>query len=293
MADICKELRKQLHELDVLRESCVSLLVRKGMESAATKETIGEFDTLTEELHDAVVLYRQPFNERLDDIERKMKKKENLTKWEYWVLYGIDLHLKGGNHEERERRKDMVKRWRSDEEKKQDLALALDIIPDRISVTEKEALSGNIQYHYGGLCPPGHLHPPRGIASTSGDELILPEEISGGLTLSALISVHKLTLPKEIGGFLMLDNLTSAGAGLTMPEKVGGSLHLDNLKSIKIKLTMPKKVGDNLNISGLRSINTKITFPEEVEGIIYVNKALPENEKEELERRYPGKIREV
>ena len=118
MTDICEELRKELKVLDGLRESCVSVLVREGMESDTTKETIGEFDTLTEELHDVVALYRQPFDERLDDILRKMAQKENLTKWEYWVLYGIDRYLKRNNRKEEERREDLVKRWRSDAEKK-------------------------------------------------------------------------------------------------------------------------------------------------------------------------------
>ena len=76
MANICEELRKQLKVLDGLRESCVSVLVREGVGSDTAKETIGEFDTLAEELYDAVALYRQPFNERLDDIKQKMKKKE-------------------------------------------------------------------------------------------------------------------------------------------------------------------------------------------------------------------------
>ena len=172
-----------------------------------------------------------------------MKKKENLTKWEYWVLYGIDLHLKGGNHEERERRKDMVKRWRSDEEKKQDLALALDIIPDRISVTEKEALSGTIRYHY------------------------------GALNLGGLISIDTdLTMPEEVGGGLWLNGLTSIKTDLTMPKEVGGHLDLRTLTSIKTKLTMPKKIGRYLDLRSLTSIDTDLTMPEEVGGDLYLHK---------------------
>ena len=61
MADICKELRKQLQELDGLRESCVSVLVREGVESDTAKKAVIEFDTLAEELRDDVcLLYTSP-----------------------------------------------------------------------------------------------------------------------------------------------------------------------------------------------------------------------------------------
>ncbi len=190
MADICEELQKQLKVLDGLRELCLSVLVKEGMESDAVKETVRKFDNLAEELRDVVVLYKQPFNERLDDIERKMEDKKNLTKWEYWVLYGIGQHLKSRNYEEEERRREMMKRWRSDEEKKQDLALAFGTTSNRISLTEEEALSGTIRYHY------------------------------GDLDLGDLTSAEGLTLPEEVGGTLALGNLTSIDTEITMPKEL-------------------------------------------------------------------------
>ncbi len=317
MADICTELRKQLHELDVLRESCGSLLLREGIESDTAKETVRKFDALAEELHDAVALYKQPFSERLDNIERKMEDKKNLTKWECRVLYGInlhlngiDLHLKGSSYEEKKRRQDMVEKWRSDEEKKRDLALALDIIPDRISVTEEEALSGNIRYHYDDL----NLG---GLTSINiKTEITMPEEVSGNLNLFFLKSIDtNFTFPENIDGYLSLHKLTSIDTEITMPEEVGGELDLESLTSIKTKLTMPKKIGDYLSLHSLTSIDTDLTMPEVVGGDLYlnnltstqgitnwpvkiigtvhVNQALPDNEKAALEKRYPGKIRQV
>ncbi len=278
MADICEELRKQLHELNVLRESCVSALVREGMESDAAKKTIEEFDTLAEELRDAVALYKQPFDKRLNGIERKIKKKENLTKWECWVLlngierkikkkenltkwecrvlYGIDWYSEGDEGKEYFRRKNIEER-RSDKEKKQDLALAFDTTPDRISVTEKEALSGNIQYHYNIL----NLN-----RYTSTEGLILPEEIGGHLDLNRFTFMEGFTLPKKVGGNLYLRRLISAKRFM-LPERIRGGLYLPRLTTIQGITRWPSKLL-----------------------ILEINRALPQEEKEELKKRYPGKI---
>ncbi len=305
MADICTELRKQLHELDVLRKSCGSVLLREGMESDAAKKTIGKFDTLAEELRDVVVLYKQPFDERLDNIERKMEDKKNLTKWECWVLYGIDKYLKDNNIFERERRKNIVKRWRSDEEKKQDLAYALDIIPDHISVIKEEALLGTIRYHYDDL--------NLGKLTSINTKFTMPEVVGGDLNLGDLTSIDTdLTMPEVVGRNLNLGGLTSIKTNLTMPKEVGGHLNLGGLTSIDTELTMPKKIGGYLKLLSLTSIDTELTLPEEVGGLdlgnlttthgiinwpikirnlIFANPALPDNEREELEKWYPGKVR--
>ncbi len=211
MADICKELRKDLKVLDGLRESCLSVLVKEGMESDAAKKAVREFDTLAEELRDATVFYRQPFNERLDDIERKMEDKKPLDRRECRLLYGVDWYPGRLKYEEDKRRKEIVEKWRSDEEKKQDLAIEFDTTPNRISVTEEEALSGNIRYHYDEL----YL---KDTASAKG--VTLPEEIGGHLLLAALISAEGLELPRKIGGGLVLSGLTSTQGITNWPIKI-------------------------------------------------------------------------
>ncbi len=308
MADICEELRKQLHKLDTLRESCVSTLIREGVESDTTKETIRKFDTLAEELRDAAVFYRKPYSERLDGIERKINNdenlNENLTKWECRVLYCVDNeHPRSFNTREGERQFFLEKR-RSDIQKKQDLALAFDTIPDRISVTKEEALSGTIRYHYGDLYDDE-------ITSTNG--LILPEEIRGSLHFISLTSANNFIFPKRIGTDLILSNLTSA-KNVTLPEEVGVTLDLAKLTSSE-KLTLPEKVGGNLDLGSLTSANN-LALPKKIGGIldvrglttiqgitnwpsnddrfnpvgVCVNKKLPQKEKEGLEKRYPNRV---
>ncbi len=395
MADICKELRKQLHELDVLRKTCGSLLLREGIESDTAKKAVREFDTLAEELRSEVAFYKQPYSKRLDGIERKINNDENLTKWECRVLYNVDWYPGIINFEnEGENRQEDMEKKRSDEEKKQDLALVFDTTPNHISLTEEEALSGNIRYHYGVLTfrwesidteltmpeEVGRGLDLRSITSiktnltmpkkVGGDldlcnlksidaDLTMPEEVGGNLDFLYLTSIDtdltmprkiggylnlgnlksintKLTMPKKVGGDLYLNGLTSIKTNLTMPEEVGGNLHLGALTSINTKLTMPKKVRANLDLGGLISIDTDLTMPEVVTGdlslkklasakelilpeeirrslylngltttqgvvkwpskvglVVYINEALPQEEREELEKRYPGKIRRV
>ncbi len=261
MADICTELRKQLHELDVLRKSCGSLHLKEGMESDAAKETIGKFDTLAEELRDAAVFYKQPYNECLKGIEWKIKNKKNLTKWECRVLYRVDSKHPGGiNAIDMERQLFLEKR-RSDKEKKQDLALVFDTTSNRISLTEEEALSGNIRYHYGDL-------DLEGITDAQElKDLTLPEEVSGNMDLYHLISAEGFTLPRKIGGTLDLSNLTSAEK-LTLPEEINLFLYIQNLTTVQGIIKWPSNVG----------------------GAVYTNIALPPKEAEKLRKRYPNKV---
>ncbi len=305
--NICEELREQLNKLDILRKSCGSLLLREGIESDAAKKTIGKFDTLAEELHDAVVLYRQPFNERLNGIEWKIKNKKDLTKWECRVLYEIDWYSEFYEHEEDLRREDIEVR-RSDKEKKQDLALAFDTTPNRISVTEEEAISGDIRYHYGLLdlskltSIDTELTMPKEVGGDLflGDlksidtKCIMPEKVGGGLYLDNLRSIDtKCTMPKEVGGILSLRGLTSIKTKFTLPEVVGGPLNFLNLESIDTDLTMPEVVGGDLYLNNLTSTQGITNWPVKIIGTVHVNQALPDNEKAALEKRYPGKIRQV
>ena len=153
-----------------------------------------------------------------------------------------------------------MKRWRSDEEKKQDLAYALDIIPDHISVIKEEALLGTIRYHY------------------------------DDLNLGKLTSINtKFTMPEVVGGHLNLGGLTSIDTELTMPKKIGGYLKLLSLASIKTNLTLPEEVG-GLDLGNLTTTHGIINWPIKIRNLIFANPALPDNEKEELEKWYPGQV---
>ena len=103
-------------------------------------------------------------------------------------------------------------------------------------MTEEEALSGNIRYHY------------------------------GRLDLNRLTSAEGLTLPEEIDT-LELDGLTSA-EGLTLPEEIDTHLGLIKLTTIRGITRWPSKIGWDVTINPL----------------------LPQEEKEELEKRYPGQV---
>ncbi len=265
MADICKELREQLKELDGLRESCVSALVREGAESETTKKTIREFDTLAEELRDDVAFYSQPFSAHLDRIERKIAHGVPCTKREYRLLYDIDQYPRARGYDIREQQRQIyLKERRSDTQKKQDIACALDTTIDRISLTKLDALLGKMRYHCGDLKLDDFI-------SIDDDKIVLPEEIEGSLSLGNLISVKGFTLPKKVGGSIDLNLLESIDIEFTMPEEVGGDLNLRHLVSTK-KLALPKTIGGSLYLTKLTSVDNLITFPEKIGGHLYLYK---------------------
>ncbi len=312
MTDICKELRKDLKELDALRESCVSALVREGMESDAAKKTIEEFDTLAEHLRDVVALYKQPFGEYLDMLEKKIDDKKPLDRRECGLLYGVNRYPGNVSGAEKVKRYILIEK-RTGAEKKEDLKLALE------ELTPPREIDGDL--NLGDLTSAEGLILPEKIGGdmylhnlTSAKELTLPEEIGGDLWLSGLTSAEELTLPEEIGGDLFLSDLTSAKE-LTLPRKIGGDMYLHSLTSAK-ELTLPEEIGGDLWLNGLTSAK-ELTLPEEIGGdlwldglttiigikhwpsktgrAMFINKKLPQEEKKELEKRYPypGQVKYV
>ena len=166
------------------------------------------------------------YQKRMKDMERltilweRSQNKEELTNEDLKFIYEIDHKIEGFGYQ-RDSRIDDVLEGR---DIKDDLARALNLKPEQISTTEKEALSGNAVYHYGYL----------DLSSlTSAEGLKLPDSIGGGLNLSSLTSVEGLKLPDSIDGGLNLNSLTSA-EGLKLPDSIGGGLNLNKLTSAEI-----------------------------------------------------------
>ena len=155
----------------------------------------------------------------LTQIEEKQNKKEKLTKKDLEFLYEIKSRIKGFGYEDDPR----IKEIQEQRNFKKDLSSVFSYLPEQISVTEEEALSGDIKFHYGTL----NLY---GLKSAEG--LVLPENIGGGLDLNGLTSAEGLVLPKNIDGSLDLRNLTSA-EGLVLPKNIDGSLDLNRITSVE------------------------------------------------------------
>ncbi|MEM4511298.1 MAG: hypothetical protein QXD25_00600 [Nanopusillaceae archaeon] len=177
-----------------------------------------------------------------------------LTREELRFIYEIDEPIKGFG----QRKDPRIKKILSKRNKREDLSMIFDCLPDQISLTEEEALGGNIVYHYGDLYL-GSLESAEGLE--------LPEEVGGSLYLGSLESAEGLKLPEEIGGDLYLGSLKSA-EGLKLPEEIGGDLYLGSLESAE-GLKLPKKVGGSLDLRSLESAEG-LELPEEVGGSLYL-----------------------
>ena len=130
-------------------------------------------------------------------IHFKYLQNEALDREDLRFLYEIERPIQRSGYES-DPRIDEIKQHRNPRD---DISFAIGVPPERVSITEDEALTGNIAFHYGYL----NLS---GLASAEG--LILPQSIGGYLGLKSLVSAKGLTLPQSIGGGLYLSGLASA-----------------------------------------------------------------------------------
>lgn len=193
---------------------------------------------------------------RLTEIEEKNNYKQELTKDDLRFLYQIDSTIDGFGHHEDPRIKELIDK----REIKSDLSIATGFSENEISINTKEFLNGSdIKYHYGNL-DLQHLY--------SGENLKLPETVSGKLDLGKLIRLDGLKLPKKVGS-LYLSNLTSP-LELKLPETISGNLYLGGLKSVE-GLKFPRIVEGDLDLEGL--IDAKgLELPEGIGGTLYLKR---------------------
>ena len=186
----------------------------------------------------------------LTDIDRRKEEGEELTKEDLRFLYEIDRKIESPGYQQDPRIQEIV----GDRDIKQDLVHILNCREDQISLTEDEALSGDIVYHFGDL-------DLRDLTEAKG--LQLPREVGGSLGLSGLKEAKGLQLPRKVGGHLFLNGLKEA-KGLQLPKEVGGSLGLSGLKEAK-GLQLPREMRGSLDLSGLKEAKG-LQLPREVGG---------------------------
>jgi hypothetical protein len=153
----------------------------------------------------------------MTEIEERYKETKELLGEDLRFLYEIDSKIEGLRHKDGPRIEELLE----GRDKRSDLSLFIGRSPEEISLTQEEALSGGIKYHYGDL----NLY-----SLSSAEGLNLPDHIGGDLYLNGLKSAEGLVLPKNIGGDLYLNGLSSA-EGLNLPEHMEGSLSLNRIKT--------------------------------------------------------------
>ena len=193
--------------------------------------------------------------EMLTYIYTKWQQKMELTKEDLCFLYEIDSKIIEFGYRKDPRIKEIVET----RDKKIDLSKIFDCKKDQISLTEEEALNGNIIYHYDKL----------DLSDlTSAEGITLPQSVGGTLDLSSLTNAEGLIFPQNIGGGLILNSLTSA-EGLTLPQSVGGTLWLSSLTSAE-GLTLPQSVGGYIDLRSLTSAEGLI-LPQNVRGHLWLD----------------------
>ena len=214
--------------------------------------------------------------EMLTYIYTKHQNKGELTKADLRFLYEIDNKITGFGYKKDPRIEELLQ----GRNVRKDLALVFDFKEENISLTEEEALRGNIIYHCGNL-DLSYLRSAEGLelpdkvggslyldSLTSAEGLKLPDKIGGYLDLCCLRSAEGLKLPDKVGGSLYLHSLTSA-EGLKLLTEIGGGLYLCCLRSAE-GLELPNEIGGDLDLSGLRSAEG-LKLPNEIGKGLYLN----------------------
>ena len=203
------------------------------------------------------------------EIDKKNTAGDELTKEDLRFLYEIDSKIQGFGYQEDPRVEEIQERRNA----KEDISLVTGFKKEEISLTQEEALGGDIKYHYGNL----NL-----TSLTSAEDLKLPDTL-GKLDLRNLISAEGLKLPDTFNGDLDLSGLISA-EGLKLPHTSNGDLYLNGLTSVE-GLKLPNTFNGDLDLSGLTSAEG-LKLPDTFNGDLYLNR-LTSARKKKLRKQYP------
>lgn len=176
---------------------------------------------------------------RLTEIDLRFKSTGAFTRDDLKFLYEVDARIEGFGRGVDPRIAELLEGRNS----RVDIATALGLRPEQISLTAVEASDPKVIYHYGSL----DLNKAR-----NGVGLHIPKFIQKSLFLGRISSAKDLHLPVSVGDSLFLSDLTSA-LELRLPERIGKELNLRGLKSA-VGLHLPEKFSGDLDLSGLPSI---------------------------------------
>ena len=254
----------------------------------------------------------EDFDERLDRIEEKTNKNEQLSINEIRLLYDLDrrYQLYPKDPARYDQKEDTVianRKWRigniiEDRNPIVDLSRITGYKEEQISSTvlacralnyqDKNVGADGVQIHCGDIYRGFDLPQKKVIGNIRLDDYILSreeinfpeEEVTGTLQLKAGIIEGSIKFPKKVGA-LFIDNIETSEQLIILPEEVRSSLFLSNLKFAK-NIKFPKKVGGNIFLGSLTSVDG-LELPEKVGGIVELP-SLPDDEKEQLKLKYPN-----
>jgi hypothetical protein len=178
-------------------------------------------------------------------IENKNKLGEALSIEELHFLYEIDANIdsfRHGNYFGEIDKDPRLKEIISTRDVRADISRALNIKSEQVSLTVAEALSGNIEYHYGTLRVAGNNFE----AAAWGTKLVppgtvLPKIVSGKFSFQGFEANNGIILPRRVHGAFNMSGPTTA-AHIKFPDFVGGDFYLTTLES-KDGLVLPKSIG--------------------------------------------------
>ncbi len=188
---------------------------------------------------------KKDYNMKLiTNADRKNKSGEALSIEELRVLYEVDGPVIGFAN----KRDPRLRQIQDTRNPKVDIARALNVREDQVSTNAKEAMAGNVEFHYGDLLIAGNASE----AQAWGREQVpmgtqLPKVVSGKFSIQGMSLSSNVKLPERVLGDAMISGEFESGHGLVLPQFVEGKLVVSWLKT-RDGLILPQFVGKDTSI---------------------------------------------
>lgn len=182
--------------------------------------------------------------QRLTKIEKAVLAKRNLSPADLRFLYELDEKIEGFGYSRDPRIEDIIKMRNP----RRDIAIALGIPIDAVSVTAEQAIAGS-QYHYGDLeigLKGSNVYDGILVTADEFQRIRFPKTVSGDFTLNGITRLNGIKLPEKVGGDFDANKVLSA-EGTVFPKDIGGDFNMHVYFRGETN-TWPKQIGGDLNL---------------------------------------------
>jgi hypothetical protein len=177
---------------------------------------------------------------RLTEIETEYTTTNTLSSEQLRFIYEIDNRIEGFGYCKDPRINELLE----GRDRRQDIAMILNLQPHEISFTVEEALEGGKKYHYGDLYLRGVQELQPGC---------LPSIVQGHLNLGSLRILQPACLPTTVQGYLYLNSVQELQPAC-LPTTVQGELYLRSVQEV-LPGCLPIKVGGSVILPKISAKN--------------------------------------
>jgi len=187
-------------------------------------------------------------------IYNKVKNNIDLSVEELRFLYEIDDEIKGFGYSKDPRINEII----DGRNIKKDLVKVFNCSCAQIGVEPDLLTDVRYKYYYGDL----------NLDCYYGDNIVLPEVVSGNLYLDNLLRIGQMVFPDVIKKNLYMRNMYAI-SNFKFSSDIGGNIYLNNLIKLD-NVIFSRKLNGSLRMENLQMISN-LTFPEYMKGSLHLD----------------------